>query len=99
MVGWDGSTRTVWCDHEFAGRLTNRILDIARKAEGEGMDGLADALHHVRRTFDEAFLATDEKVTFEFDEGEYEFVADLVRMTAFAGIHEYEARRRKELGL
>ena len=99
MVGWDGSTRTLWCDHEFAGRLTNRILDVAREAEDNGLDSLLEALHHVRERFDAAFLATDEKVTFEFDEGEYEFVADLVRMTAFAGIHEYEARRRKELGL
>lgn len=93
----DGHHRTLTCDHEFAGRLSNRITDLVREADPNDPDlALVDG---IRRRVDEAFMATDDNASVSFTEAEWPFAHGLACSIMFAGLVAYERDMRERLGV
>lgn len=97
MISLDGYNRTLTCDHEFAGRLSNRIIDLVREADPSDPDlALVDGL---RRRVDAAFMATDGNASVTFTDDEWRFMHGIASSLMFAGLADYERVMRERLGV
>lgn len=97
MPTLDGHNRTLTCDHEFAGRLSNRIIDLVREADPD--DPHLTLVDGLRRRVDAVFMATDDNASVTFTDDEWPFVHGLASSLMFAGLAEYERVMRERLGV